>query len=242
MRTRSPGGFTLIEVMVALVIMSVMALMAWRGVDAIIRSRDISLSHLEQTARMQTVLAQWDRDLQELQDSQMVPALSFDGATLRLTRRHAQGLQVVAWTLRDGALYRWASVPATSTDTLRNAFERSQQALSLEARNQLRALEGVSAWQLYFYRGNSWSNAQSSGDEANDGGTPALPNANPSKPDASNPAGNTPGTPNNANGSGAPNVPPQKRLPTGVRMVLQFAPGQGLAGSLTRQIALGPQS
>lgn len=230
MQARKRAGFTLIEVMVALVIMSVMALMAWRGVDAIIRSRDISLSHLEQTARLQTVLAQWERDLQEMQDSQVMPALAFDGASLRITRRQPQGLQVVAWTLRDGALYRWASAPATDTAALRSAYERSQQGLSLEARNQVRALEGVTSWQLYFFRGNSWSNAQSSDDENNDAKQVQQPPQEGQQ------------DPNAAKPPAQPNSPTQKRLPSGVRMLLQFAPGQGLEGQLTRQIALGPQS
>ena len=28
-------------------------------------------------------------------------------------------------------------------------------------------VDGVEAWQLYYYRGNAWTNAQSSGDRAN---------------------------------------------------------------------------
>ncbi len=31
---------------------------------------------------------------------------------------------------------------------------------------QVLVLEGVSEWQVYFFRGNAWSNAQSSGDAA----------------------------------------------------------------------------
>ncbi|MDT9002171.1 prepilin-type N-terminal cleavage/methylation domain-containing protein [Paucibacter sp. APW11] len=249
-------GFTLVEVLVALVVMSVMAMMAWRGIDAIVRSRDISQANLEKTARLQTVLAQWEQDLLQVQDSKVVNALSFDGATLRLTRRQPEGLQVVAWTVRNGALYRWAAAPAVDTAALNSAYERSQQALALDSKAQLRALDGITGWQLYFYRGNSWTNAQSSGDDetqSQSGSQGGNGTTNPPKPNGNednktvtdgnngkNSGGTGSNNPNAPNGNANP--PPQKRLPTGVRMVLQFAPGSGLEGQLTRQIALGPQS
>ena len=49
-RTRS-RGFTLVEVLVALLVLSIMAAMAWRGVDGIVRTRDASQRQLEQTLR-----------------------------------------------------------------------------------------------------------------------------------------------------------------------------------------------
>ena len=95
-------GFTLIELLVALSIMAVMAAMAWQGVDAVVRSREITQAHMERLLRLQSVMSQWEIDLREVHDSQVVPGLNFDGATLRLTRRRPEGLQVVAWTLRGG--------------------------------------------------------------------------------------------------------------------------------------------
>jgi general secretion pathway protein J len=52
-------GFTLVEVLVALMVMALMATMAWQGVDGIVRTRDGSQRQLEQTLRLQTVIAQW---------------------------------------------------------------------------------------------------------------------------------------------------------------------------------------
>jgi len=94
-------GFTLVEVLVALLVMAVMAGMAWQGVDGIVRSRDASQVQLERTLRLNTVIAQWDQDMAAIQDSAVVPqALSCDGANVRLTRRTPTGLQVVAWSVR----------------------------------------------------------------------------------------------------------------------------------------------
>lgn len=219
MRTRHlPRGFTLVEVLVALVIMTTIAVMAWRGIDGMLRSREISQASLAQSERLQTVLAQWEQDLRALQSgSNSEEALSFDGASLRLTRRQRSGLQVVTWTVRNGQLQRWESLPVATVNDLATAFDRSRQGLAQGGR-QLLALEGLSGWQMYFYRDNAWTNAQSSGDLLTPAGPPAS----------------------SASGAGGP-VVTTRALPSGVRMILQFAPGSGFGGSLTRQIALGPQ-
>ncbi|MGZ5275798.1 MAG: PulJ/GspJ family protein, partial [Caldimonas sp.] len=81
------AGFTLVEVLVAMVVMAIMSLMAWQGVDGIVRARDANQGRLEQTLRLETVVSQWEQDLASVQESSAVPALTCDGQTLRLTRR-----------------------------------------------------------------------------------------------------------------------------------------------------------
>ena len=180
-RTRAPGwacapgcarGFTLVEVLVALAIMATLAAMAWRGVEGISRSRTIGQEAVERTLRLNTALAQWERDLLELEDTGVLPALAFDGATLRLTRRQDTGTQVVAWTLRGGSWWRWASPPTIRASELRQYGLRSQQLMGDEP-GTLRILDDSSAVQVYFWRGSGWSNAQSTGDIA----APAAPAA-----------------------------------------------------------------
>lgn len=208
---RRSRGFTLVEVLVALLIMATMAAMSWRGIDAIMRTREVSQASLERSARLQTVLAQWEQDLHAVQDSGSLPSLSFDGATMRLTRTHTQGLQVVTWGVRNGRLYRWASAPATTVAALSQSYERGLADWAQES-DQLRALEGVAGWQMYFYRVNGWSNAQSSGDKQSEGQSGGKPER-----------GNQP-----------------FQLPSGVRIVMQFLPGSGFGGPLTRQVVLEP--
>ncbi len=190
-----PCGFTLIEVLVALSIMAVLATMAWQGIDGMARSRDVSNAAVEGTLRINTTLAQWERDLQSLQDTGSVPPLRFDGATLRLTRTTDDGVQLVAWSLRDGAWWRWASPAFTRAADLQDAWLGSQQLLGNEP-GTLRVLGDTSAVQVYFYRGSGWSNAQSSGDVA---------------PTGSAVAGTTPVV--------------EEQLPTGIRLVLSLAGG-----------------
>jgi general secretion pathway protein J len=175
-------GFTLIEVLVALFIMSLLAVMGWQGVDGIVRTRAASQARLEQTLRLNTVLAQWEQDLAALQETPVLPALSFDGATLRLTRRASGGLQLVAWQLQPGLTpadgqrwVRWAGPAVTKSGDLKNSWDLSQQLQTSTQLAPLELLNGVTQWQLYFFRGNAWSNAQSSAGTSSSGTVNALP-------------------------------------------------------------------
>lgn len=205
-------GFTLVEVLVALLVLALMAGMAWQGVDGIVRTRGASQALLEQTLRLNTVLGQWETDLAAVQETRAVPALAFDGATLRLTRRTDTGVQVVAWTLRPdangSAWQRWAGPSVTQVSTLQDSWLQSQQLVGNEP-GQLRTLEGLTGWQVYYFQGNAWSNAQSTGNIA----PPALGASAPVQTTA---------------------------LPSGVRIVLSFAPGSGFGGPLTRDALLAP--
>ncbi len=158
-------GFTLVEVLVALVVMATMAAMAWRGIDALVRSREIAQAHLAQTARLQTVLAQWEVDLRALQDSHTtVQPLAFDGGNLVLTRQGGGGLQLVVWSLREGSLWRWESPALRTVQDLEAQRQRGLQQLA-QRNPALRAFDGVAGWQFYCYWGNAWSNCQSTGDQ-----------------------------------------------------------------------------
>jgi general secretion pathway protein J len=173
-RTRSQSGFTLVEVLVALVLMAVLSGMAWQGLDGISRARNTSQARVEQTLRLNTVLAQWEQDLQSLFDTNIVPALVFDGATVRMVRRQPDGLQIVAWSLREQGWLRWTGPIVTQAAALRESWLNSQQLLGNEPA-QLRMQGGVTGWQVYFYRGNAWSNAQSSaGADAPAAGAPPV--------------------------------------------------------------------
>ena len=158
-------GFTLVEVMVALFVMSLLAVMAWQGVDGMVRARDASQQRLEATLRLNTALAQWQQDLASVQETPSVPALRFDGASLQLTRRTPAGLQLIVWSLRGGRWLRWTGPAVTGNRELQDSWLRSQQLQGAETA-QVVVLEGVSEWQVYFYRNNAWTNAQSSGDVA----------------------------------------------------------------------------
>ena len=155
-------GFTLVEVLVALLLMAILSAMAWQGLDGVLRGRDASRESIDRTTRLATVLSQWEQDLQAVHDTGVVPPLTFDGQTLRLTRRVDDGVALVAWSVRNGLWQRWASTAMQRVGLLQQAWMSSQQFLGNEA-GQLTVADGATEWQLYFYVGNAWSNAQSTG-------------------------------------------------------------------------------
>jgi general secretion pathway protein J len=163
--TRAPArrGFTLVEVLVALMIMAVLSTMAWRGIDGIVRARDISQAQLDRSLRLNTVMAQWDQDLGALFESTAVPHVAFDGSTLRLVRQAQGGVQLVAWSRRGERWLRWAGPVVTRAAELQQSWLRSQQLLDDES-GQLLLLEGVTDLRIEFFRNNAWTNPQSSGD------------------------------------------------------------------------------
>lgn len=227
-------GFTLVEVLVALLIMAVIAAMGWQGVSGMAKARDIGAAASERTLRLSAVIGQWEQDIAAVYDSPVVPGIGFDGGSLRLVRRTDGGVQVVVWALREGRWQRWPGPVVQRSLDLRNAWFASQQLQGREP-GQLTVLEGVTGWQVYFWRGNGWSNAQSSGDlqtiteVANVAAPPPAPASGASAPagGASAPAG----------GASAPTVVTRTRslLPTGVRLQIELPDGR-----ILRDVLLSP--
>ena len=222
MRRAGVKGFTLVEVLVALLIMAVLAALAWRGVDAMVASRDATSQALDRSTRLNTVITQWQQDLEALYDRADVPGvptISFDGQSFRLVRTAPEGLRLVTWALRSGTWQRHVSPVTTLASALQEHWLRSQQLQGNEI-EQLTLLDGLAEWQLYYFRGNAWSNAQS---DAGAAAAPAPAPAPASAP-ASAPAPSAAG-------------PAAEPLPSAVRLLLRWQDK-----TLTRDIALVPQS
>lgn len=247
-------GFTLVEVLVAVVIMAVVAAMGWQGVSGMVRARDIGTAASDRTLRLSAVVGQWEQDLAAVYDSPNVPGISFDGAGLRLVRRSDNGVQVVVWALRDGAWRRWAGPPTQRADALRESWMASQQ-LQGNPPGELRLFDGVTGWQVYFWRGQGWSNAQSSADQVAVadpavGGNALAGSGNLQPGGANAQAGGANaqaggGTPQNSGGNqpggtGTPAPTAQRTrtlLPTGVRLQIDLPEGR-----LQRDVMLAPSS
>lgn len=152
-------GFTLIEVLIAMSIMAIVAIMSWQGVDAIVRARDVSETHLNRLLRLNTVLAQFKQDLASVHG--IPDAFQYDGARLTLVRDTPGGVQVVVWALRNDAWFRWAGPVVTSRRGLEDQRIASRGLLGNE-RGQLKAFAGISQIQIYCGRSGSVSNCQSS--------------------------------------------------------------------------------
>jgi general secretion pathway protein J len=217
-RARSQRGFTLIEVLVSLLILAVLSATAWKGMDSISTARQVADGNLKQTLRLQSVVTQFEADMGQVMDTQIVDGMQFDGAHLRLTRRSGEGMQVVTWYVQRNRLLRWASPVTTKVGELQRYWLSSYQLQGREP-GTLTALKGVARWQVYCFRGGSMSSCQSTGDVVK--AAPAIP------------AGGA---------TGAAAVPSQRQaLPNAVRCQMTLGEGSGFAGTLTRDVMLAPQ-
>jgi general secretion pathway protein J len=205
------AGFTLVEVLVAMGIMALMALMSWRGIDAMLRTHAQLQQRADETRTLQAGLAQWQTDLHRLAPLEGRPAWDWDGKVLRLTREDTQaseGLRVVAWTWRQdnnrpggGDWLRWQSPLLRTQGGWQVAWQQAR-AWSQSPTTDLRAQEinihPLAGWQLFVHRGGSWAHPQSS-DVVN--------------------------TPNGSTATAS--------VPDGVRLVLQLPAQSALSGPLT---------
>ncbi|MGC5703333.1 type II secretion system protein J [Pseudomonas sp. NFXW11] len=126
---RNQQGFTLIEVMVAIMLMAIVSLIAWRGLDSVTRADAHLRASTEQTEELLRSLNQLERDVAlragpELREPSLgespdnepdspaplsVRSSDSKGFRLDVIRSAAapeQGLQRVRWWLKGDTLYR----------------------------------------------------------------------------------------------------------------------------------------
>jgi general secretion pathway protein J len=223
------AGFTLVELLVAIVIMALLALLSWRGLDGMTRVQTATQTNTDGVLALQAGLSQWQADLDALAVQANVfgvPGLDFDGQVLRLTRRYAEtgedtksttnddSIRVVAWSQRAVEVgtgtavvnkiqwLRWQSAPVKTRGELQAAWLQAKQWASNATEADKKgevAVATIDKWQVFYYRNDAWSNAISSTD-----------------------------VDSKILGSNA------TALPEGIRLVLTLSPGQALVGSITR--------
>ncbi|MBI5276434.1 MAG: prepilin-type N-terminal cleavage/methylation domain-containing protein [Burkholderiales bacterium] len=213
---RSGRGFTLVELLVALGVMGLLAIMSWRGLDGMTRAHELTGARNDEVLALQTGLAQWGADLDAVVPLAQMPALEWNGRVLRITRRGTasviDGIHVVAWARRDGHWLRWETPSLATRGEVESAWQQADLWAANPSDEQRRwevKVTPLADWQLFYYRNDAWTNPQSSAGQA--GPPAALPG----------------GTPSAAAGRGA-------NIPDGVRLVLELPPGLALAGRITR--------
>lgn len=127
--SKSEQGFTLIEVMVAIMLMALVSVIAWRGLDSVTRADQHLQASTEQTEGLLRALNQMQRDISLRASVELAePGTAKDAGLAAVTVRSSDskgfrlevirsapatgdGLQRVRWWLKGDSLYR-AAAPA----------------------------------------------------------------------------------------------------------------------------------
>lgn len=107
-------GFTLVELLVAISILAIVAVLGWRGLDGIVRARISLTEQMEVTRGMQLAFAQMQSDCEHMADVDLLdrrPFLLADNDRLTMVRtsfveNEPMRLQVVAYRVINGTLTR----------------------------------------------------------------------------------------------------------------------------------------
>jgi general secretion pathway protein J len=164
---RRQRAFTLIELLVAITILAIVAVLGWRGLDGIIRSRTTLTGQMEQTRGQQLAFAQMQNDLEQLAATDQlhgrVNLQALDGRITLvrtvLTENEPSRLQVVSYRLRDGVLTRRESADTRDLVQLDALW---QSALSdTDPAPSVALQSGVDALTMRVWQNNGWQSAVS---------------------------------------------------------------------------------
>jgi general secretion pathway protein J len=156
------AGFTLVELLVAISILAMVAVLGWRGLDGIVRARVALGEQMETTRGMQLAFAQMQSDGEHIAREEVLdkrPYLLTDANRLTLVRtvfteHQPSQLQVVSYRVVDGVLVRRES-PATRDLMQLDALWKAATS-DLDTTPAVNLQAGVAGMQLLSWYNGAW--------------------------------------------------------------------------------------
>jgi general secretion pathway protein J len=161
---RRQRGLTLVEVMVALVILAIISLLSWRALDSMTRSREVLDQRGAQLDQMQAYFRQWEEDCHALGTPDLwliSPPVHLGVNRVALIRGTQEGWTVVSWEIENNQLMRQQTPPLKTRARLREIWAAVQADQSLaQAEPQAIRSVGIVASNLVaqaFTDGRDWA-------------------------------------------------------------------------------------
>ena len=225
---KNARGFTLVELLVAITVLAIVAVMGWRGLDGIVRSREKLTHQMEETRGIQLAFSQLQSDLEQIADKPLLREhqnILADNSRLVFVRtvlaeNAPSALQVVSYRIRDGVLSRRES--ATTRDLVQ--LDGLWQAALNDSGDDGVALQGnVGGMTVRVWEAGGWKLPENSSTSF---AAQQQPCPDLTSPACLNPQIPLPGQP----------VKPANEGPTGLEISLQV---QGQPAVLTKVFLLG---
>ena len=174
------AGFTLVELLVAIGILAMVAVLGWRGLDSIVRARVALTADMETTRGMQLAFAQMENDCQNAAGQELMrgqPALLWDADRLTLVRKvfvenEPSRLQVVSYRIVNGQLLRRESPGSRDLSQIAGLWQAIVSDAPAENSPSVVLQVGVIGMQLQGWVNNAWRNEPNA--TGGDGQQPAV--------------------------------------------------------------------
>lgn len=154
-RARKSGGFTLLEMLVAITLLAVMAVIGWRALDSLTRSHERLTDHDARLDALKVLYGQFQTDCEHLADPTLLQASPVEIGQNRLLLvrdRRDEGQppawQVLSYQLDGNTLLRVAAPPVDNRAALQSAMLALRQTggnSAAQVRRVLADVDGMSA-------------------------------------------------------------------------------------------------
>lgn len=182
-------GFTLVELLVAIGILAMVAVLGWRGLDGIVRARVALTADMETTRGMQLAFAQMQSDCEHLAGADVMArraTLQWGPDRLTLVRKayvenEPSRLQVVSYRVAGGQLLRRESPGTRDLAQVEQLWQAMLTDAPAENAPSVVLQTGVASMAVQGWLNGAWRDDlnQRGGSEDSQGGQPLQPTAPP---------------------------------------------------------------